>query len=619
MCGIVGFCDFYQNYTEENFLSQKWQKVLVDMRNSIAHRGKDQCGEYLRKNIGLAHTRLAIRDIYLGAQPMIKKFSSDFVIVYNGEIYNIPELKKDLVSAGYSFQTSTDTEIILCCYMHYGVDFVSRLNGIFAFAIWDESKSRLLLYRDRMGVKPLFYTFSEKSLVFGSEIKALFCHPKITPKLDADSFRQILGLGPARKSGSGVFKDIFEINSGCYAIFNADGIKHFRYWDLKSKEHTDSYQKTVETTSFLVKDAITKQMVSDVPICSFLSGGIDSSIVTKVASDYLSGSEKTLNTFSFDFIGNDKNFKSNSFQPEQDRPYVDIMLNHINSYHTYLECDKTDLLDLLKTAVIAKDLPGMTDIDASLLYFCNLVSEKNKVALTGECADEIFGGYPWFYREDLLSGYGFPWSKNLDIRQSLLTDNVIKKLELTNYANSVYDDAIKEVDFLDGEPPLEKERRKIAYLNIKWFMQTLLERMDRASMHCGLEARVPFADHRIVEYIFNVPWEMKYSNGIEKHLLRQAFQDIVPNEVLYRKKSPYPKIYDPAYGNLLKERFIDVINTPDSPINQFLDSKKATEFLLDPLEYGKPWFGQLMAGPQLIAYYLQINYWLVHYKPLIIL
>ncbi|NCA92080.1 asparagine synthase (glutamine-hydrolyzing) [bacterium] len=619
MCGIAGFCDFQNNFTKDEFTSQKWQNVLINMRNAIIHRGKDESGEFLRKNIGLAHSRLSIRDLYMGRQPLIRNLNYDYAIVYNGEIYNTDELKNELLSAGFSFQTSTDTEVILYCYINYGADFVKKLNGIFSFAIWDGKLSRLLLYRDRVGVKPLFYTLSGSSLIFGSEIKALFSYPKVSPTLDIDSFRQVFGLGPARKGGSGVFKDIFEINSGCYAIFDEKGFKSYRYWDLKSKEHTDSYQKTLETTAFLVKDAINRQMVSDVPICSFLSGGIDSSIVTKIASDYLSESGKTLNTFSFDFTGNDKNFISNSFQPEQDRPYVDIMLKNINSNHTYLECDKTDLVDLLKVAVIAKDLPGMADIDSSLLYFCNKVSQKNKVALTGECADEIFGGYPWFYREDLLTGYGFPWSKNIDVRQSLLNDNIIKKLELTDYTSGVYEDAIKEVDVLKSEPKLEQDRRKIAYLNLKWFMQTLLDRMDRASMYCGLEARVPFADHRIVEYIFNVPWEMKYKEGVEKHLLRHAFKDIVPSQVLFRKKSPYPKIYDPAYGNLLKERFIEVISSPYAPINQFLDNKKATEFLLDPLEYGKPWFGQLMAGPQLIAYYLQINYWLEIYKPLIIL
>lgn len=612
MCGIAGFCGFWQNYAD-NY--EFWIKILVDMRKSIAHRGSDNTGEFLETHIGLSHTRLSIRDLSNGAQPIIREQNGNkYVIIYNGEIYNSDELKQELVSAGYTFETTTDTEVILFAYMHYGIDFVNRLNGIYAFAIWDVAQKRLILYRDRFGIKPLFYAIRNETLVFGSEIKALFCHPYVVPAVTTDSFREIFGIGPARTAGNGVFKNVFEIKPGHYAVFDDSGFSETQYWELKSFKHTDTYEETVEKVSFLVRDAITRQMVSDVPVCSFLSGGLDSSIVTAVASKILSDNGSVLNTFSFDFRQNDVYFKANAFQPERDRPYVDEMLKNFPTNHTYLECDEAELVDLLYPAVDAKDLPGMADVDASLLYFCRLVKEHNKVVLTGECADEIFGGYPWFYKKELYMTKGFPWSRDLETRTMLLKDDFAHKLNLEEYAAARYNDSIKAVPTLDGENSTERRRREIAYLNIKWFMSTLLDRMDRTSMYSGLEARVPFADHRIVEYLFNVPWDMKYKKGKEKSLLREACKDLLPAEILYRKKSPYPKTYNPNYERLLANRLIEIVSDPRSPINTLIDEKKVLAFTKAPSEYGKPWFGQLMAGPQLMAYMIQVNYWLQKYR-----
>lgn len=611
MCGITGFCNYSLDYTQNKGF---WLNTLIDMRKSIAHRGSDDTGEFLRKHVGLSHTRLSIRDLCNGKQPIVRNVGAkEYVIVYNGEIYNTDELVPELIKAGFIFETTTDTEVILYAYIHYGMDFVSKLNGIFAFAIWDGAAERLVLYRDRLGVKPLFYTIKDNTIVFGSEIKALFCFPGIKPEIDINGYREIFGMGPARTSGNGVFKDINEIRPGYYAVFSRDGLKNIRYWDIELKIHSDNYQQTVEKVSFLVRDAIRRQMVSDVPVCSFLSGGIDSSIVTAVASDFLNEREAKLNTFSFDFKDNSLYFKSNAFQPERDRPFVDIMLEKYSLNHSYLECDESLLADLLLTAVDAKDLPGMADIDASLLYFCSLVKTNNKVALTGECADEIFGGYPWFYKEDLFWVDGFPWSKDVKTRTLLLSDEFIRKLDLEDYIYSRYTDSLNEVPCMEGESLIESRRKDIAYLNIKWFMQTLLDRMDRASMYSALEARVPFADHRIVEYVFNVPWDMKYRGGVEKSLLREAFRDLLPDKLLFRKKSPYPKTYNPNYERLLVQKFSDIINNPNSPIMSFTDKKKALSFMEAPAEYGKPWFGQLMAAPQLMAYMIQVNYWLEKY------
>lgn len=613
MCGIVGFCNFNENYLSEK---EKYTNILKNMHTSLRRRGEDASGEYIEKYVGLGHARLSIRDLSEnGTQPITAKINDNaYTISYNGEIYNTEELKKELLEKGYVFQTDTDTEVILYLFIEYKEKCVNMLNGIFSFVIFDKKEELLYLFRDRVGVKPLFYTLKNNTLVFGSEIKALFQFPLIKPEVDIDSFRQILGIGPARTSGNGVFKNINEIKSGHYAIFNKSGFKEIKYWDLVSKEHTDSYDKTVEKVHYLVKDSIEKQLVSDVPVCTFLSGGIDSSIVTAVSSKFLEKHNKKLNTFSFDFKENDIYFKSNSFQPERDKPYVDIMLNHYDLNHNYLECDEADLVKLLYNAVDAKDLPGMADVDASMLYFCSLVKKHNKVALTGECADEIFGGYPWFYREDLLNSDTFPWSKNIETRNALLNDSVKSKLNLEEYSIENYKNSVKNTPYLLGENKEENKRREIAYLNIKWFMQTLLDRMDRTSMYSGLEARVPFADHRIIEYLWNVPWHMKYQNGVEKALLREAMKEYLPIELLNRKKSPYPKTYNPNYEKLLSEELTKIVNNPSSPVLPLLNKNLVLDFIKSPSDYGKPWFGQLMAGPQMIAYLIQLNYWLEKYN-----
>jgi len=611
MCGIAGFCNYSMDYTQN---PGPWHNTLIAMREAIARRGNDQTGEFLRKHVGLSHTRLSIRDLNNGRQPIVRKMNcAEYAIVYNGEIYNTDELVPELRKAGYVFETTTDTEVILYAYMHFGPDFVQRLNGIFAFAIWDGGRDLLLLVRDRLGVKPLFYSVRGDTLVFGSEIKALFCFPGMKPETDMESFREIFGLGPARTPGHGVFKGIYEIKPGHYAVFTRNGLDTVKYWDMESRVHTDSYPQTVEKVSCLVRDAVRRQMVSDMPVCSFLSGGVDSSIVTAIAREVCEENGVRLNTFSYDFRDNSLYFMANDFQPERDRPYVDIMLSRYDLNHTYLECDEEQLADWLYAAVDARDLPGMADIDASLIYFCSEVKKNNKVALTGECADEIFGGYPWFHREELMWAKTFPWSRDLKARILLLSDDFVRELRLDEYVNERYTESINSVPVLEGEDTVERRRREITYLNIKWFMQTLLDRMDRASMFSGLEARVPYADHRIVEYVFNVPWEMKCRNSTAKSLLREACRELLPKELLHRRKSPYPKTYHPNYERLLAQRFTDIINNPNSPVMSFLDKNRALAFIRAPAEYGRPWFGQLMAGPQLMAYMIQVNYWMEKY------
>lgn len=617
LCGIAGFSNFSKNFKDEY---DKWFKVLENMKGVQNHRGPDDCGITLEEHVGLSHARLSIRDLVTGHQPISRKIGHrNYILIYNGELYNTEEIKHDLITKDWRFRTTSDTEVILLGFIEYGADIISKLNGIFSFAIWDCMNETLFLVRDRLGIKPLFYTIYNDSLVFGSELKTLFQFPGIKPTLDKNGLGEIFGLGPAKTYGNGVFKDCHEVLPGHYISFNKDGLKDFEYWSLVSKPHTDSYEKTIETTSYLVTDSIKRQMVSDIPICTFLSGGIDSSIITAVCAKELQKQGGQLNTYSFDFEGNDKYFKANNFQPSRDRPYVDMLVSYLQTNHTYLECNSLDLADNLTDVVDARDLPGMGDVESSLLYFCREVSKYNKVTLTGECADEIFGGYPWFHSPEAFELDTFPWSKNMEPRKLLLKDDLLQTLNLDEYVRSAYEKSVKETPYLDGENKVERRRREISYLNIKWFMATLLDRMDRTSMYSGLEARVPLADHRLLEYVWNVPWDIKCKNGVVKHLLRESANGLLPDEVLYRKKSPYPKTYNPNYEKLLGKRLLDILSDSSSPINQLVDINKVNKFLNTPSDYGKPWYGQLMAGPQMIAYLIQVNYWLKKFDTKILL
>ena len=611
MSGIAGFFQPSMDLTKEE---GKWRAVLSEMNRAQKRRGPDGEGIYIEKGCGLAHVRLAGIELVSGYQPMIRQEGErKYTIVFDGEIYNVQLLREELKREGAEFQTTSDTEVLLLGYMNHGIDYVKKLNGVFSVALWDSKEETLYLCRDRLGVKPLFYTMVGENIVFSSEIKGLFAYPDVEPIIDREGICEIFALGPAKTYGKGVFHGIKEVLSGHILTIRRGEISEFPYWELKSVEHTDSMEETIERTEWLIRDAVTLQMGSDEPICTLLSGGVDSSLVTSICAEEMRKKGKILDTFSFDFKDNDKYFKSNHFQPSEDRPFVDRMVDYCKTNHHYLECNNDDLIENLFRTVDARDLPCMADVESSMLYFGSKVVKTAKVTLTGECADEIFGGYPWFHKKEMLEQDHFPWSRSMEPRQSLLREELIAGLPMQEYADAAYEKTIKETPTLFGESKEEKRRREIAYLNLKWFMVTLLDRMERTSMYSGLIARVPFADYRIVEYLFNVPWDMKYKDGVVKGLLRAAGKTMLPEEILYRKKSPYPKTYHPEYEQRLGALLKKELQKSDAPIRAFVDPKKLDQFLESPSDYGKPWYGQLMAGPQMLAYLLQVNYWIKKY------
>ncbi len=611
MCGLVGYVNYKKDISKE-------KEIIIGMNKTIKQRGPDELGYYYNTNIMLGHRRLIVRDPNGGKQPMIAKYSfGEYVIVYNGQIYNTDELKENLDKENILLNSYSDTEILLKSFIAFGKDIVKQLNGIFAFAIWNTKKQELFMCRDHFGVKPFFYTQVNNNFIFASEIKALFAHPEVEKIIDNQGVSELFGIGPAHTLGTTVFKNIFELKPAHFAVYNKTGLHIERYWKLQSKEQNDNLAQTCEKVRYLLNDAITKQLVSDVPLCTFLSGGLDSSIISKFASDYCKSQNlPPLQTYSIDYVDNDKNFVKSDFQPNSDNYYINLMNDILYNEHHNIVIDTPELASYLEDAVIARDTPGMADIDSSLLLFCKNAKKEMTVSLTGECADEIFGGYPWFFREDALNSGTFPWSIALDERQKILNPEFSSKINLKEYIDFRYNESLSEVEILDSDSKETAEKRKISYLTLYWFMQTLLDRSDRMAMYSGFELRVPFCDYRLAQYVWNIPWEMKALKGREKGLLRYVCKDILPAEIVDRKKSPYPKTHNPTYAKKVKEMIIKVMNNKDAPINNLLNRQYILDIIkTDGKAFTRPWFGQLMTGPQLFAYLYQVNFWLEKYQP----
>ncbi|MEY4479390.1 MAG: AsnO [Bacillota bacterium] len=607
MCGIAGWVDWKRDLTKD-------PSLIEAMGETLAPRGPDAKGTWLTTNCALAHRRLSVMDPANGAQPMIRIHAGNtYVIVYNGEIYNATELRKELKCRGYSFSTSCDTEVVLFATIEWGPDVPEKLNGIFAFAVWNHNEQTVLLIRDRVGVKPLFYSEYAGRLLFGSEPKAILAHPEFQASVNAEGLAELFAIGPARTPGHGIFVGMHELRPGWAMLYSRNGVKQWPYWKLEAKQHSDDLDQTVRAVRELLLDTVERQLISDVPLGTLLSGGLDSSALTAIAHQHIAhNGGPALQTYSVDYIDQAEHFKANLYQPNADRPWIEIMTNHLQTDHHFIEFDTPDLVTALHESMVARDLPGLVDVDSSLMLFCREIKKNITVAISGEAADEVFGGYPWFHREESLQANTFPWSLKLKDRISYLSKQTVDWLEPERYVARRYEEALAEVPTLYGESEQAARMRIMSYLNITRFMPTLLDRKDRMSMRSGLEVRVPFCDHRLIEYVFNVPWEFKTVGDREKGLLRLAVEPYLPEAIRNRKKSPYPKTHNPSYTAAVQSLLFERLADANSPIAPFLDVTRLHELAKsdDPL----PWFGQLMAGPQLFAYLYQIDDWLRTYK-----
>ena len=607
MCGIAGWLD-------HNIDMRQRGDTLDRMSLALKRRGPDEHGEMIRRNAALLHRRLSVIDPENGQQPMSTLYNGEkFTIVYNGELYNTDELRSKLMEAGFGFSTRSDTEVLLKAYCYYKDACAEMLNGIYAFAVYEQEADRLFLCRDRIGVKPLFYHEYRGGLIFGSEIKAILNSGMIAPAVDEEGLYELFFLSPARTPGKGIFKGIGELLPGEYAYYQNGELQKRRYYTLTAHPHEDSEQQTIERMRYLLTDAIERQLVSDVPMCFFLSGGLDSSIICQTASNfYKRNNNPRIHTYSVEYRDNQKYFTPGLFQPNADADFIHLMVESTGSHHHEVILDNDDLFHALYPAVEARDLPGYVDIDSSLLLFCREIKKGYTVALSGECADELFGGYPWYHNREILFEDCFPWSREQAVRRQVVKDGLLPRGE--EYVRQRYLDTINAADKLPGDSPLDSRMREMFALNFYWFMQCLLERKDRCSMYSGLEVRVPFCDLRLVDYAYNMPWELKAYGGREKGLVRKAFEDILPRDIVYRKKSPYPKTHNPRYMSLCTQKIREILSDPSRRINALISPDGIEDIIEHPDQLRSPWYGQLMRAPQILAYLIELDYWLEAYQ-----
>ena len=611
MSSIAGFFQPNTVYSKEN---EFCIKTIHDMSKALIHRGPDEQSYYYFPQ-GALNQNFLLAGYIPGTfphqiQPITLTYQENtYTLLFDGYIRNPEELAMELEIRQISTKEMSLEKLLLCSFLEKGADFIKEVRGAFALAIYDEGLRKLYLFRDALGLRPLFYTESNTTLVFASEIKALFQYPGITATLDRDGLTELLALGPARRPGSALFKGISEVKPGSCITYSREGISEHYFHRFEIKEHTDSYPDTQSNIDYMLNQSIDSLKSSVLPVCTFLSGGLDSSIISaKLAQN----NTLPLSTYSLEFDNSRQHFKSNAFQPALDSPYVQEMATYLETKHTVYTCDNQIQFDYLKKSVLAHDLPAMADVDSSYLYFCEKTGKQHKIAFTGECADEIFCGYPWYHsgEDDPCT---FPWTVSLSPRLALLNDDLTSILPIEEVVRTAYQDTCSEIGIDGFHTPADMRHHKTFYLTLRYFMQTLINRGDRAAAFNSMDARMPFAHQELTEYLFNVPLEMKAKDGERKHLLRSYATGLLPEEIRTRKKSPYPKTYDPGYEALVNAALLDALSKPDCPLHAIIDKAKAESFCRQIKDLGRPWYGQLMAGPQLAAYYLQIHYWIEAY------
>ena len=570
MCGIAGWVAYDADLTRR-------QDVIDTMTRTMACRGPDDSGTWVRRQVALGHRRLAIIDLPGGRQPMsVTTANGDVAMVYSGETYNFTELRASLVKLGHVFETDSDTEVVLHGYLQWGDAVVDHLNGMYAFAIWDARDERLVMVRDRMGIKPFYYHPTPDGVLFGSEPKAILANPLARKVVDLDGLRELMAF--TKRPGWSLWKGMAEVEPGTVVTVSREGIRTRRYWKLDAKPHRDDRVTTVARVRELLTDIVNRQLVADVPRCVLLSGGLDSSAVTGLAAVRLGAHGERVRTFSVDFFGQEENFQPDDMRDTPDSPYVRDVAAMVGSQHQDVTLNPADLTDpaVRRAALTARDIPiGLGDMDASLYLLFKAISAESTVALSGESADEVFGGYKWFHDETAVNTDMFPWiayrHAMAENRTMIYRGELLRKLELPEYLADQYAAAVAEVSHLDRESALEARMRTICHLHLTRFVRILLDRKDRMSMAVGLEVRVPFCDHRLVEYVYNTPWSLKTFDGREKSLLRHATAHVLPESVRDRVKSPYPSTQDPGYAAALQQQVKEVLTEPDHPVFGLVD------------------------------------------------
>lgn len=570
MCGITGWTDWSRDLGEQ-------RSILERMTRTLAPRGPDAEGLWLSRHALLGHRRLAIIDLENGAQPMLAEAGGRVALTYSGEVYNFRELRAELETLGQVFRTRSDTEVVLRAYLQWGEASFARLRGIYGFALWVEREQSLWLVRDRFGVKPLYYYPTAGGVLFASEPKAIFANPEANPVLDASGIAELFALTTAPTPGHGLYKGLRQVRPGQALRFDRNGVRELVYWALRAERHEEGAEDSAERAGQLLRKAVAEQLVADVPLGSLLSGGLDSSAISAFAVAALDGDARRLPTFSVDFPGEGRGFVPTPWQSSWDEPYAQLAANFLGTPHRTVLVAPEEVLEQDEAVLQARDLPGWGELDASLYLLFRQVREHTTVALSGESADEVFGGYPFFHDPSALAHDGFPWLAGKSGPWQLLRREVAERVAAPEYIRARYREALAEVPRLDGEDAAQRRQREVAYLALSRWLPAMLERKDRMSMAVGLEVRVPFCDHRLVEYVWNLPWALKSVAGESKSLLRRALRGHLPQAILERRKSGFPANPDPRYLALLRERVGRLLDDGRSPLFELVDAGRVRQ------------------------------------------
>ncbi|MEV6114499.1 asparagine synthase (glutamine-hydrolyzing) [Streptomyces sp. NPDC052109] len=573
MCGITGWVSFDRDLATE-------APTLHAMTETMACRGPDDRGTWSEGPAALGHRRLAIIDLPGGRQPMsLDTPEGTLAMVYSGEAYNFTELRRELEGRGHRFTTDSDTEVVLHGYLEWGDAVAERLNGMYAFAVWDGRHDKLVMIRDRMGIKPFYYHPTSDGVLFGSEPKAILANPLARRRVALDGLRELLVM--IKTPGHGIWDGMREVEPGTVVTVDRSGLSTRVYWRLETRPHTDDRDTTIATVRSLLDDIVRRQLVADVPRCTLLSGGLDSSAMTAIAARQLAEQGEQVRSFAVDFVGQADNFVADELRGTPDTPFVHDVAKLAGTDHQDIVLDAQSLADpaVREQVIRARDLPaGFGDMDASLLLLFRAIREKSTVALSGESADEVFGGYLQFFDEQARRADTFPWlvsmGRLMGDDAEVLRADLTKSLDLEGYVADGYRTAVAGIERLDGESDFEYRMRRMSHLHLTRFVRALLDRKDRMSMAVGLEVRVPFCDHRLVEYVYNAPWALKSFDGREKSLLREAAADVLPRSVYERVKSPYPSTQDPRYARALQEQAKELLSRPSHRVFDLVDRER---------------------------------------------
>ncbi|MFI1176931.1 asparagine synthase (glutamine-hydrolyzing) [Streptomyces melanogenes] len=615
MCGITGWVSFRPD-AHDGLGSRDARdraRIIEAMTAALTPRGPDAGGVWLDGQAAIGHRRLAVIDLAGGVQPMPDRPDAPTAVLsYSGEVYNHHQLRTELRQLGHTFHTRSDTEVVLRAYAQWGESVADHLDGMFAFAVWDARRQSLLLVRDRLGVKPLFWAAVDGGLAFASEPKALFSHPEIHPRVDADGLREAYSL--LFNTGPTVWSGVREVEPGSLLVLDRGGIRERRYWQLEAGVHGDDRDTAVDRVHHLVSQAARAQLEADVPLCSLLSGGIDSTVLTALLADELrlrEGSDARIRSYAVDYSDQAEQFTGDVLRTGHDTPYAIEAGAHIGTDHSTVVLDPRALLDPehRRAVVVARDSPiGVGDMDTSLYLLFGEIRRHSTVALSGEAADEVFGGYPWFHNPKALAATTFPWLL-VTGDEAAMPLNPDLGLRIGEFRDDTYRSALAAVPHADGESPEEHRQREMQHLSLTRWLRQLLHRKDRLSMAQGLEVRVPYCDHRLVEYAFATPWALKSFDGREKSLLRAAGAGLAPESVLWRPKNHYPATHHPDYNRGLQNMARDALDAYGGRVRDLADETQIKPCLDTPPE-------QLQWGHRLrLERVVDLALWLEHHQP----